>query len=272
MRKWDFKYGDTFGCRTFLHEVEPKIYDRSIQRRGLFRCECGKEFIVELQSCFSISYKKCRCAYEEHAKIRHPLSRIWGNMKRRCYNPADTAYKDYGGRGIKMCDEWLNDFNVFFKWCIDNNWKQGLHIDRIDNDGDYEPINCRIVTVKKNANNKRTTTYVMFRGNKMAFTEALELVNLSHSKETIRHRIKHQNMSFEAAVNIPAYGHFIINGESKNLKEWANLYNIPIHAVYRRLGLGWGILNALTKSRYARHNPRKKETKPRRAKRKKIII
>ena len=67
-------------------------------------------------------------------------------MKKRCYNPHDKYYKNYGGRNIKVCDEWRSDFSLFKKWADTNGYKQGLSIDRIDNDKNYEPGNCRWVT------------------------------------------------------------------------------------------------------------------------------
>jgi len=76
-------------------------------------------------------------------------------MKTRCYNLKDKHYKDYGGRGIKVCEEWLNDSRKFIKWSLENGYKKELQIDRIDNNGNYSPDNCRWVTPKENSRNKR---------------------------------------------------------------------------------------------------------------------
>lgn len=76
-------------------------------------------------------------------------------MKRRCFNKNDPAYKNYGGRGITICNEWLNDFMTFYNWAEAHGIKKGLDIDRIDNDGDYSPSNCRFTTRKENGRHTR---------------------------------------------------------------------------------------------------------------------
>jgi len=76
-------------------------------------------------------------------------------MKQRCYNPNNRSYKTYGGRGIKVCDEWRDNFMAFHDWAIANGYEEGLTIDRIDNDGDYEPNNCRWITLQENVSKMR---------------------------------------------------------------------------------------------------------------------
>ena len=79
----------------------------------------------------------------------------WKGMKRRCYNKNFKQYKDYGGRGISVCEEWLYSFRNFYDWAMSHGFSEELEIDRIDNDGNYEPDNCRWVTHKVNANNRK---------------------------------------------------------------------------------------------------------------------
>lgn len=89
-------------------------------------------------------------------KERSSLYNSWQNMKARCLRKSNPKYKRYGGRGISICNEWL-DIKGFSKWAIENGWKEGLTIDRIDNDGNYCPENCRWVSVNENSRKKRTT-------------------------------------------------------------------------------------------------------------------
>jgi hypothetical protein len=85
---------------------------------------------------------------------KHPLRLVYVHMIRRCYLPTDKAFKWYGARGIKVFQEWLDNKDTFYKWALPL-WNEGLQIDRIDNDGDYKPDNCRFVTCQENAHNRR---------------------------------------------------------------------------------------------------------------------
>lgn len=92
------------------------------------------------------------------------LYRILGCIKQRCYNKKHIAYKNYGGRGITVCDEWKNDFMSFYNWAINNGYNDNLTIDRIDNNGNYQPDNCKWSTDIEQSNNKRTNHYLEIGG------------------------------------------------------------------------------------------------------------
>lgn len=109
-----------------------------------------------------IKHKKQTLAPKGESRTR--LYRIWDGMKRRCYNPKHIHYKSYGGRGIKIRDEWLNDFLKFKEWSLRNGYSDKLCIDRTDNNGNYEPNNCRWVTYKENCNNTRTNRLITING------------------------------------------------------------------------------------------------------------
>jgi hypothetical protein len=92
-----------------------------------------------------------------HGLSRHPIYIKWLGMKARCYNPNEAGFCNYGGRGIYVCEEWKNSPLTFFDWALENGWRDGLEIDRIDNDGPYSPDNCRFATRHENNQNSRAT-------------------------------------------------------------------------------------------------------------------
>lgn len=102
---------------------------------------------------------------------------IWKNMLRRCENPKEKRYKDYGGRGISVCKEW-HDIETFYKWTKDSGYKEGLTIDRIDVNGNYEPNNCRWATQKEQVNNERRNIKVEFNGVVHTLAEWSEILNI----------------------------------------------------------------------------------------------
>ena len=116
--------------------------------------------------------------YDSKGLSKHPLYSKWINMKKRCYDVHSNSYKCYGGRGIKVCDEWLYSFHAFYDWSIENGWEDGLEIDRIDNNGNYEPNNCRYVSRKENCNNRSTTRKFEVNGISHSLTEWCEFFNI----------------------------------------------------------------------------------------------
>ena len=106
-----------------------------------------------------------------HGLTNTKLYGVWRTMKSRCFNPNNKKYKNYGGRGLTVCDEWANDFMVFFTWATNNGYQEGLSIDRIDNDKGYCPENCRFTDAKTQANNMRRTPRIVVNGVKYTAKE-----------------------------------------------------------------------------------------------------
>lgn len=148
------KPGDTFGSRIVIGAPFRKG-DRS-RSFVVVECVCGLVAISNVDNLVSGKGALCkRCAHMKHGLVDHPLNSIWHGMKQRCLNHNLPRFSDYGGRGISVCDEWKNEFRPFYNWAMSNGWKPGLQLDRINNDGNYEPGNCRFVTPKANSLNRR---------------------------------------------------------------------------------------------------------------------
>lgn len=151
--------GQRFGRLTVLERAENK---------GAYvcwkcRCDCGIEKIIagyclksgKTQSCGCLQIERTAEAHTTHGKYHTRLHGIWTDMKARCNNPNRKAYKDYGGRGITVCEEWHNSFETFYEWAMANGYSDDLTIDRIDNDKGYSPDNCRWATMADQNKNKR---------------------------------------------------------------------------------------------------------------------
>ena len=125
----------------------------------LCRCSCGKERVVYGGSLRSGRSKSCGHYYRARGNMKHggrwtKLYMVWDSMRSRCFTVSNKDYESYGGRGITVCNEW-NDFSAFREWALTNGYKEGLSIDRIDNDGNYEPSNCRWATAHEQRINQR---------------------------------------------------------------------------------------------------------------------
>lgn len=169
----------------------------------LFRCSCGKEVITRKGSVTSGEIKSCGCSHKEQ-NITHGLSKsnlyfVFQAMKQRCYNKSNLGYSEYGGRGITICDEWLTNPESFYTWAIENGYKRGLSIDRIDNNKGYSPENCRWATQEQQQKNKRTNLSLTYKGKTCCASEWSDLYKVPRRK--VYWRLS-KGWSFEEALGI----------------------------------------------------------------------
>ena len=170
-------------------------------------------------------------------------------MRNRCYNKNMDEYKRYGGRGIKICDEWLNDFQSFYNWSMSNGYQGDLTIDRIDFNGDYCPENCRWTTMKVQANNTRRNTVIEYNGEAHTAAEWEDLYGLKpgYVAGALRRGWNIEEILTDKIPKVESRGKlYEINGESHTKAEWIRICGIDKGVVYSRLHRGWDLEKALT--------------------------
>jgi hypothetical protein len=185
---------------------------------------------------------------KKHGQRYSRLYRKWESLRRRCNDPNALYYRYYGGRGIKVCPEWKNDFQAFYDWAIENGYKDGLSIDRIDVNGNYEPSNCRWATPKEQANNRRNTPYITYNGITKTQREWDNYFGLRPG--TINKRII-KGMSVEKAIQglIPNQKarNITYKGKTMSIRQWSKFLGIKYQTLVGRLTTrGWSVEMAFT--------------------------
>lgn len=173
--------------------------------------------------------------HQRHGFTHHRLYACYYRMRHRCENPADSSYERYGGRGIKVCDEWKSDIVSFINWGIENGYKEGLSIDRIDNDGDYSPENCRWADAIQQCNNRSTNAFITYNGETHTYAEWSRIVGINQL--TIRHRIEKLKWSVEDALTI-----------STDERRYGILQNVNIMTAVYKDGELVGVFNSATEA------------------------
>lgn len=194
--------GKTFGRLTVISFSR---HDPRIGRYWNCRCVCGvgvEKTTSKLQDKHNPNVS-CGCArrdsikkaaeagWKATTKFSHPLKLklkwLYRNMIKRCHDPRDHRFLDYGGRGISVCSEWRNDRYSFYDWCLANGFKEGVQIDRRNNEGPYSPDNCKFSTQIEQANNTRKNVFLTWQGRTMTIAQWSRELNVRY--EAIRHRI-----------------------------------------------------------------------------------
>ena len=239
------------------------LYNAGKDKHGAYmwmcKCLCGSDRIWKvsggnLRSGHVIS---CGCLQKEimsKVKTRHGdshknrLYTIWCGMKSRCFNKNNSAYMNYGGRGISMCEEWIESYADFKNWAINNGYNDSLTIERINVDGNYEPNNCKWATWKEQGNNTRRNDFIEYNGEKHTITEWAEKIGVLPS--TLWARINKYNMSIDEALNLDINllnKSIEYNGENHTLCEWSEITGINKKTLYNRIYLyGWDVSIALS--------------------------
>lgn len=145
------------------------------------KCDCGNEKIVNYNNLKRGLVKSCGCIVKTaYGLSKTRLYKIYKHMKERCYSPKDINYKNYGKKGICVCQEWLDDFIIFQKWALSNGYSDKLTIDRINVNGNYEPSNCRWIDIKTQQRNRSNNRILEYKGEKKTITEWAEIVGLKY--------------------------------------------------------------------------------------------
>lgn len=234
------------------------------RHKCLCRCSCEShtEKYVEKFNLIEGKSLSCGCLAKEevakrrtkHGKTNTRLYHVWASMRERCYCKTHEAYPNYGGRGIKLCDEWFNDYSSFEKWAYANGYnenakKRECTIDRIDVNGNYCPANCRWVTQKEQNNNMRKTIILSYNGKTQSLLEWAEELNIS--PDTLRTRYD-KGWSVEDILNPNLQRSPIIvnyNGETHNLYTWSKLTGIAMNTLRNRYLKGYSLEQVFSKEK-----------------------
>lgn len=201
--------GKRFGLWTVIERVENYVSPQG-QPQKMYKCQCDCGCIknVNLSSLKRGLSTSCgrhpqKIKDKERYDFLHSrLFNIYNNMKARCYNNKSINYERYGGRGIRVCDDWLNDGINFYRWALQNGYNDKLSLDRIDNNGNYEPSNCRWATIMEQASNKRNNINYTLFGITKCLAEWSRFSGLC--EETIQQRIDRGWSVYDALTIIPS--------------------------------------------------------------------
>ena len=173
-------------------------------------CDCGNDVLVPLNDLRRKAKQSCGCLAKKHGLSKSKIYKVWCSMKARCNNPHGESYKNYGSRGITICDRW-NGPDGFKNFYADmGEAPRGMSLDRIDNDKGYSPENCRWATRKQQQNNTRSNRYITMNGQTKTIHEWCDEYGIDY--ETVRRRIDTYHWTEQEAITTPVYGKYHAGG------------------------------------------------------------
>lgn len=228
-----------------------KRIEGSGRAKWLCKCDCGNETVVIQKNLCNGNTKSCGCLAREmspnktHGMSKTRLYTLWIEIKKRCYNQNDTSYEWYGGKGITVCKEWLDDFMNFYNWAIKNGYDETLPrgvqtIDRIDYNGNYCPENCRWITIQEQQRNKVSNTPYELNGESHLLCEWAEILGFDYN--LLRSRVVSYGWTLEQALKEPLNSkpnnkviRIEYSGEKLSVKEWSEKLGIPENTIRGRM-------------------------------------
>lgn len=182
-----------------IGELKIISFERTSEQGNVFKC-IDKYKNIRYTKAKNLRQYKYQNIQNNHGLTGTRLYCIHVNMVARCYNNKSMQHKNYGGRGVTICEGWLSNFKVFYDWAMANGYKDNLTIDRINNDGNYEPSNCRWITNKEQQNNRSNNNIIEIKGKKKNLAQWCKELNLK--RRTIYRRVEY-GMTFYEALTIP---------------------------------------------------------------------
>lgn len=243
--------GKRFGNLEVISLEEKKFNGKRYRYYWCCQCDCGNTCVVRGDSLSKGGTRSCGCLHKKAAiknvskHHRHKMSgtpayHVWQSMKRRCHNPSDKSFPRYGGRGIKVCDEWRNDFQTFYDYVnkLEHFGEAGYTLDRTNNDGDYEPGNVCWSDAKTQARNRRSNVIVEYHGERMTVTEAAKKSGIHPSClfERVGCNRKGRDIFRPSGQNAK----YVVeaNGKAYTFKEIAAIAGLSLGAIYKRYEAG----------------------------------
>ena len=241
--------GQRFGCITAIRIARNAV---SGKLKWLCRCDCGSEFVTcggkvrsgEVKTCPKCSKERVRGSRVKHGMRKSAEHRIWSHIKSRCFNPNVPEFRNYGGRGITMCLRWAESFEAFIS-DMGLRPSADLSIDRIDNEGNYEPGNCRWASKKTQANNTRANRKIQIGDETRNMSQWAD--SIGACREVIYKRIKRGKSGHDLVKKPFEAEKIAFQGRSATIPEWSRINGIKKATLYWRINKQhWPLERAIT--------------------------